>query len=370
MHQDIIDITDLLTDESFISYCKGTSAQDIAKWENYISQYPEKNELIESAREQYLMLFNVLAASDKEEEVMRLKNRLDQKDVTPVVNMDDWKGRKNRKGIQKWLKWAGIAAAILPLTFFIAQYFFSPDNTGSKTYITIFGERKEIQLPDGSFVNLNAGSEIKINNGFGVTNRNIYLKGEAFFDVKHNAKTPFIVHTPAMEVKALGTAFDVRAYDGDMITETSLIRGLVEVTLKENGNQIVLLHPNHKIAWEHHDVTVEKVKPDLPVKSVSSDIKEGAPVELKLSDRGEIKEIAWKENKLIFDNDTFSDIASLLTRWYGARIEFKDDDIRNYRFTGEFEKEDLRTVLAFMKESRAFNFTIDTGETVVVTLSK
>ena len=100
MHQDIIDITDLLTDESFISYCKGTSAQDIAKWENYISQYPEKNELIESAREQYLMLFNVLAASDKEEEVMRLKNRLDQKDVTPVVNMDDWKGRKNRKGIQ------------------------------------------------------------------------------------------------------------------------------------------------------------------------------------------------------------------------------------------------------------------------------
>lgn len=370
MHQDKTDITDLLTDESFISYCKGTSAQDIAFWEGYIGQHPEQKELIEYAKEQFLLLFNVLAASDKEEQAIRLKNRIDQKDATPVINMDDWKEKKSKRIIPKWLKLVGIAAALVPLVFFLSQYFFSPGKINTRTFSTIFGERKEIQLPDGSFVNLNAGSEIKIYDGFGISNRNVYLKGEAFFDVKHNAKIPFIVHTPAMEVKALGTAFDVKAYESDMITEASLIRGLVEVTLKENGNQVVLLHPNHKIAWKHHDLVAEKIKPDVPAKSIASEIKEGAPVELKLTDRGEIKEIAWKENKLIFDNETFSDIALLLARWYGVRVEFKDNDIRNYRFTGEFEKEDLQTVLAFMKESRSFNFTIDTGETIVVTLSK
>lgn len=370
MHQDKKDITDLFADESFISYCKGTSAQDIAFWENYIDQHPEQKELIDYAKEQFIMLFNVLAASDKDEQVNRLKIRIDQKDTTPVIQMDDWKGRKSGRRIPGWLKLAGIAAALVPLVFFISQYFFSPGKINTKTFTTIFGERKEIQLPDGSFVNLNAGSEIKIHDGFGISNRNVYLKGEAFFDVKHNAKTPFIVHTPAMEVKALGTAFDVRAYDSDKITEASLIRGLVEVTLKENGNQVVLLRPNHKIAWEHKDEQATKPKPELASTSKAFEKKEGEPEELKLTDRGEIKEIAWKENKLIFDNQTFSDIASLLARWYGAQVVFKDDEIRNYRFTGEFEREDLQTVLAFMKESRLFNFTIDTGETIVVTLSK
>lgn len=370
MHNDKIDIPDLLSDETFISYCRGFSAEDTAYWENYMSQHPEQKELIESAREQFLLLFNVLAASDKEEQVKRLRSRIDQKDAAPIINMEDWKEKKSERKIPIWLKTAAIAAVLLPLVFLISQYFISSGNNNSKTFTTVLGERKQIQLPDGSVVILNAGSEINIKDGFGISNRNVYLKGEAFFDVKHNAKTPFIVHTPAMEVKALGTAFDVKAYDNDMITEASLIRGLVEVTLKENGNEIVLLHPNHKIAWTRHDAPAGNIKAELPAKTAVSDKKEGTPVELKMTDRGEIKEIAWKESKLIFDNDTFSDIASLLSRWYGVRVEFADEDIRNYRFTGEFEKEDLRTVLAFLKESRAFNFTIDSGETVVVTLSK
>ena len=84
---------------------------------------------------------------------------------------------------------------------------------------------------------------------FGVFNRDVYLEGEAFFDVKHNAKLPFIVRTPAMDVKALGTAFDVKAYLNEKTTETSLIRGLLEVTLKEGSTRTMLLYPNQKIKY-------------------------------------------------------------------------------------------------------------------------
>ena len=92
--------------------------------------------------------------------------------------------------------------------------------------------------------------------------------------------------------------------------------------------------------------------------------------QLELYNTGDIKEIAWKENKLIFDDQDFGDIAVLLERWYGVKINFKDNALRNYRFTGIFEKEDLNTVLDFLKESRNFNYTIEKDEPLTVNLFK
>lgn len=363
------DIADLLADESFINYCMHSSPEDTAFWENYSQQSPARRELVELARERFLLLFTVLGESDREEQATRLKNKLNQKEAAPVVKMDERGAALPPKKIALRFKFAG-AVAVMMLAVFAVQHYWVPEkNKPVRTFITSFGERKNVQLPDGSVVNLNVGSRIKIDGSFGLSARNVYLEGEAFFDVKHNEKIPFIVHTATMDIKALGTAFDVKAYGDDRITETSLIRGLVEVTLKEKDNQVLLLHPNQKVAWHNSATrTINKIPGAAGNNSFS--IPDGIPEKVRINDHGDIKEIAWKENKLVLEDDVFSDVAMLLERWYGVHIEFEDESIKGYRFSGVFEKEDLQTVLAFLKESRSFNFKIEPGETIKVSLSR
>ena len=371
MKSDKMDIADLLADESFLNYCKKSSPEDVAFWENYIKESPDHRLLVGYAKEKFLQLFNALAEADRDEQETRLKNRLNLMESAPIVPVEKVEKRKS-KNILRWLLKLTVAAAILlAVTLFTIKYSNIDRKTNLKTFLAAYGERKNIQLPDGSDITLNAGSKIKINESFGVSNRDVYLEGEAFFDVKHNAKLPFIVHTPAMDVKALGTAFDVKAYLNEKSTETSLIRGLLEVTLKEGHTRIMVLYPNQKIKWEHLIVKAVDNKNSSIVKNEDTlNITGSLMKKLVITDNGDIKEIAWKENKLIFEDELLGDIAILLERWYGAKIEFKDDVIRNYRFTGIFEKEDLNTVLDFLKESRSFNYKIEPGETLTVNLSK
>lgn len=369
MKSEKMDIADLLADESFINYCKKTSPEDVAFWEHYIRENPDRRLLVEYAHEKFLQLFNALADADLEEQVTRLQNRLNLTEPAPVVKMEGFEKKKANRILPMLLKWSA-AAVLLVAVLFTIIYYNNGRNKSTKTFVAAYGERKNIQLPDGSDVTLNAGSKIEIRESFGVSTRDVYLEGEAFFDVKHNAKLPFIVHTPAMDVKALGTAFNVKAYLNEKITETALIRGLVEVTLKEGNNRTMLLHPNQKIKWEHPLAKPGNTKSPLVKSGDVLNRTDSLVKKLLVRDDGDITEIAWKQNKLIFENELFGDIAILLERWYGAKIVFKDDTIRNYRFSGDYEKEDLNTVLGFFKESRDFNYTIEPGDNLTVTLSK
>ena len=362
------DITDLLSDESFINYCRKSSPEDIAYWENYCQQNPSHRELVEMARTRFLLLFNAFAEADRAEQANRLKARLNQNQEAPVVKMDDRPEIKLQKKYGLWLKISGVAAVLIVISIIAIRYSGMAKNNNLKTFQTTYGERKNIQLPDGSVVNLNAGSKIQIDESFDVSARNVYLSGEAFFDVKHNTQKPFIVHTSEMDVKALGTAFDVKAYQDEKVTETSLIRGSVEVTLKKDNNMVLLLRPNQKITWNRGNVKPgDNNSPAVQTKVLKTDVR--VPEPIRVTEQGDIKEIAWKENKLVFEDDSLADIAVLLERWYGVRIEFNDDSIRNYRFTGVFEKEDLQALLDFLKESKSFNYKINNGEIQTVLLS-
>ena len=369
MNQDKTDVTDFLADESFINYCRNSSPQDVAYWENYISQNPQLTATIALAREQFFLLFNELADYDRQEQAMLLKNKLNQNEMAPVIRLENRGERNPKRNSSAWLKLAGIAAVIIPVIFLSVQYFIHSGRDKIRTYTTTLGERKNIQLPDGSVVNLNAGSEITIHNDFGVTSRDVYLKGEAFFDVKHDKKSPFIVHTEVMDIKALGTAFDVKAYQNEKVTATTLIRGLIAVTLKEQDNLVLLLHPHQKIEWQHKTPATAGSNPLKKTEQVAIP-EEETPKTIKVTNQGDIKEIAWKENKLVFEDDSLEDIAKLLARWYDVGIEFEDEEVGNYHFTGVFEKEDLQTVLSIMQESKPFHFKINNGETMTILLSK
>lgn len=366
MNADNMTIEELLSDESFINYCKGSSGSDIAFWEKFIQENPDKALLVEHAKEQYIQLFNALAHTDLEEQSARLEKSLEKKENTVVIEMEKFEKSKRAK-ISPLLLRLAAAAAIVTGLFVTINYFVTGRNN-SKTYSAVYGERKNIQLPDGSVVTLNAGSNIKINEEYGAITRDVYLEGEAFFEVKHDTSRPFIVHTPAMDVKALGTSFNVKAYTDEKNTETSLISGLVEVTLKENNNRKMLLYPNQKIEWKNGS---NHIAQNNSATGNNDDLlTDSLPKKLIVTSKGDIKEIAWKENKLIFDDEEFQHIATLLERWYGVKINFKDDAIYHYRFTGTYEKEDLNTVLEYLKESRSFNYTIEQGETLTINLSK
>lgn len=289
-----------------------------------------------------------------------------------VVEINDEGAKKKRNVLSILLVLtASVAAAALVFIF--------NNNSGEinnekkevwKTFISTYGERKNFQLPDGSVVTLNGGSKVTIGGGYGVSTRDIFLEGEAFFDVKHNREIPFIVHTAAMDVKAVGTAFDVKAYPDEKNTETALINGVVEVTLKEAQQRRVLLLPNQKVQWTSPasgpvDAENEKSKAEDSKQKTA-----GSVQNITKTDEGDIIETAWKENKLVFTDESLSDIAVLLERWYGVKIVFADDAIRNYRFTGIFEKEELGSVLSILKESRSFNYVTVPGETIKVKLYK
>lgn len=370
MSTDKMEVTDLLADESFLNYCKGSSPEDVAFWKTYIIENPDRQSIVEYAKENFIQLFNVLAVADMDEQETRLKNSLNQLDSVPTVDINEFEERKSKKIIRLLIKITAAAAVLFVAILFTFNYNNLTKNRTIKTFVAAYGEKKNIQLPDGTVVILNAGSKIEINESFGVSTRNVYLEGEAFFDVKHNVNLPFIVHTSAMDVKALGTAFNVKAYLNEKITETSLIRGLVEVTLKEANNRVMLLYPNQKIEWEHLMVKTANNPSSMVSQKAPLNIVDSLMKKLVPTDDGDIKEIAWKENKLIFDDDLFGDVAISLERWYGIKIEFKDDTIRNYRFTGTFEKEDLHTMLDFFKESRHFNYKIEPGDILTVNLSK
>ncbi len=358
-----MDMEDLLADESFINYCKQTAPADIARWEAHLREHPDDEIFIGNAKARFAVIFNAMAMTDRDEQEALLKSRLTSVDPAPIVQMQGYEDKKPKHIFSMFLKLTAAVAVVILAGYFILKNNDHARKEGLKIFAAAYGERKNFQLPDGSVVILNAGSKMHINERYGISTRDIYLEGEAFFDVKHNKALPFIVHTPAMDVKALGTAFNVKAYPGEKMTETSLVRGLVEVTLKKGENRKVLLHPNEKVQWEQPgaetgvDETAKEKKILLPQNLVQC---------LTKTDRNEIKEIAWTENKLVFADETFADIAILLERWYGVKIAFADEVTRNYRFTGIFEKEEIGAVLSFLKESRNFNYEIIPGNTLTV----
>lgn len=359
---------DLLADESFINFCRKSSPLDVEKWQRYAAQNGEQRLQVEAAQKLFNELFSVLAAEDLREQENLLKRKLLAADASSFASVNE--NSKKKRTFSLLLPKLGYAAAVVLLI--VGAYYLFAKRSETKEDLRSFtvpnGERKSFQLADGSLVTLNAGSKISIDKAYGQSDRDIYLEGEAFFDVKHNTALPFVVHTLAMDVKAVGTAFNVKAYPGERLSEAALIRGLVEVTLNKNNGRKLLLHPNQKVQWDAHNATNNFSEP-APEKNKAEGIKHLIQP-LKTTDGGDIKEVAWTSNKLIFDGETLADIAVVLERWYGVKINFTDDDVRNIRETGIFQKEDIRTVLDFWKESKKFSYTVTPGNPTVITVSK
>lgn len=235
--------------------------------------------------------------------------------------------------------------------------------------VTKNGNRTKVVLPDGSQVWLNAGSKIDYNNStFNKELREVSLNGEAYFDVTKNEDKPFVIHTKKMDVRVIGTAFNIRSYYDEKTAEASLIRGSIEVTLKDRKDQKIILKPNEKISinTEEEKQMVLKTGESIPVKRNSA-IPEIVVKELKTNPINHIiPEIAWTQNRLYFEDKSLEEIGPMMEKWFGKTVIIQNESLNKIRYTGNFENETMEQVLSYLKLSRPlFNYKFE-NDTVVI----
>lgn len=221
------------------------------------------------------------------------------------------------------------------------------------------GSRSRAQLPDGTAVWLNGGSRLTYNPDMNnLDTREVTLEGEAFFDVARNAAKPFAIHTPKMDIKVLGTSFNIKAYTQDNTTEATLITGAVEVTLNDGVERNVKLLPNQKIILQHPTENQSLTQPNLVAGYKIENIHNNPQDSM-------VAETAWCDNYLVFDNNNFEDIALKMERWYGIKVHLSGSKLKNYRFTATFKNESFSEVLEALKVTTSFHCRIVSNEVFI-----
>jgi ferric-dicitrate binding protein FerR (iron transport regulator) len=231
------------------------------------------------------------------------------------------------------------------------------------------GSKTSLVLPDGTKVWLNASSELTYEKNYGNKLREVTLSGEAYFDVVKNKEKPFIIHTSKMDIKVLGTVFNVKCYPGEKTTETSLVRGSIEVTLKDRVEKI-MLKPNEKLIINNADDIAEKNKIISRKVAPSKTITEKPIISLThltmLPVDNTIIETAWVQNRLVFSSETFEEVVLKMERWYNVKIFIMDESLKEERLTGNFEKETIADALNALKLTTKFSYNIVNNNSIQI----
>ncbi|MFI0429099.1 FecR family protein [Mariniflexile sp. HMF6888] len=215
------------------------------------------------------------------------------------------------------------------------------DLVGSKTmfneiYIP-YGQTFKLKLSDGTMVWLNAGSKLRFPQKFTDSDKNrmVYLEGEAFFEVTKNKDKPFIVNTNEVNVEVLGTKFNISSYETDSFIATTLVEGSVSVYETGTPENALLLKPSFQASYDKFGNHFSK-------KKVNTDIY-----------------TAWMQNRLVIDNLKFSEILVWLERKYHVEFVNKTTHLNNKIYKGEFDNEDIETILKTIALSTPFKYEIN-----------
>jgi ferric-dicitrate binding protein FerR (iron transport regulator) len=230
------------------------------------------------------------------------------------------------------------------------------------------GSKSHVVLPDGTNVWLNSDSKITYPDNFQGDTREVSLAGEAYFDVVKNASKPFIIHTGAMDVKVLGTAFNVRSYPTETTTEASLIRGLIEVTLYDKEKKKIILKPNEKLTVLNSDETWQRTSLNLPKKSTVEEDETPLLALTKIhfnKKDSSNAETSWVYNKLSFDNEKIDRVFSKIEQWYDIEIVVEDESIQSKHFTATFESKSLQEVMEALALALNFKYQEKNGKIII-----
>lgn len=212
-------------------------------------------------------------------------------------------------------------------------------STDFQRIVTRKGEKAEFVLPDGTKVHLNAGSSLRYSKDFDDSLRIVYLTGEAYLVVAKNPLRPFIVDTEKTRTQVLGTVFSVKAYVEDKEESVAVEEGKVRFSAKSDSGNHVLLTADQLGAWREGKLKKQSVDAS--------------------------KYLAWKDNKLIFDNDRLADIAPAIERWYDVTVKIESKKSARLLFSGRYTNPSLRELLEDMSSVSDFNYKLTDTELII-----
>lgn len=341
---------DFLNDDYFVQWVKFPDQETEHFWSAFIDEHPEKVQAIEEAK-QFLKLFNDQASSLSGGTLQNLYDRINDRIDIPVSastvhQIVNSRSQKNRKYILA----AVVTIALLAFVswWLIAYTYASHDSIQTVTFheesttkshlkehVIPHGKRSRVILEDGTQIWINAGSKLMYAPDYakGPT-RDVYLQGEAFFDVVSDESHPFIVHVQGVEIKALGTAFNVKGYEEDSRIETTLVHGKVSI----GGDSVpdnVMLAPNQRAVFQ-------KVKKDILVENnVETDTY-----------------TSWKQGVLVFDDQPLYEILPILERTFNVTIHTDEAHSLDCRFTAKINNKSLTEVLDLFRTSDTIAYSV------------
>lgn len=269
-------------------------------------------------------------------------------DTIALITSDQSKLKKEIQNIKKTNKvislpnrnWA-VAASLLFVVSLSCFLYLSSLKTITRQYATRAGEHAKIVLSDGTQIWLNAGSHVKYPVTFKGDTREIYLIGEAFFDVAKDKKHPFIIHTDKMDTKVLGTSFNVQAYPDQTTQEVSVLTGRVNVksTVTEEN---VYVTPGQKVVFKSHSNKLQAFK-DIPMNSIS----------------------LWRKHIIVFEDAPLPEVIATINRNYNVTVQIANKNLNNLKISAYFKELPAGQVVALVCNIINAEYKIESGTYVI-----
>ncbi|MCD6366768.1 MAG: FecR domain-containing protein [Bacteroidales bacterium] len=238
-----------------------------------------------------------------------------------------FKGWQKSRKMNQFFKIAAIFFFVISIGS-LAYFFSNAEKSVPKNYTSVMAENGQIskvELPDGSTVWLNSGSEITYSNFFASDNRNIKLSGEAYFKVTRNEDLPFVVNCEELQVKVLGTQFNVAAYPKNEFVDVVLEKGSVELLNKRVESFSCKLKPGERALFDKNDR-------NLTVSNVNTS-----------------KFTSWKEGIMNIYDQTLDELVKRLKTRYNQNF-ILDDEVKDFRYTFTIENESLNEIIKLMEK--------------------
>lgn len=252
---------------------------------------------------------------------------------------DAWKKTCARCGVaprarkplkRQWVFWSMAVAIALLVAVNLALVLNAPVAGTDKAIILTSQQGKFVKytLPDSTVVTLNHNSSLEFPLAFNGDERRVKLNGEGYFDVARDEEKPFIVETgKEIQIKVLGTEFNLQSFSSDDIVQVSLISGSVEISRNGVADFSYIMHPSERF-------TCNVLNWEMKVETLKG-----------------ITGVEWMSNKLVFMDTTLKEVARQISNHFGVQVIIEEEGLNSIRFSGSFDNRDLGTVLSYMEQT-------------------
>lgn len=304
-------VEDFCKDPDFIRWVITPTNESDRFWQAFVADYPHKVTDVQTAAH-YVRTLHFAEIDPSPEELARLKQRIWQGIDQPVRVRGPKRQTDPVREIQWYRRPYWAAAAVVLLVASVSVGWWAYQANADLTYETAYGKIQEIRLADGSVVTLNANSSLTVADKLGNDPvREVWLDGEAYFDIAKRTGAKFIVHTDEANVEVLGTEFNVNTRR----QQTNVVLHEGKVQLSTTNQSAVVMKPGDMaiVTPKSRSIQLKRVQPDVYD--------------------------TWKASYIVLDNKSLPEIVDVLEDTFGITIKLEDARLANKKLTGKLRTE-------------------------------